>query len=697
MMRSIFQSKSLTRQMILNFILMVIITTIIAGLPGILILRTEQYKHAWTHVEQGVYNMKTLYTARQNELIAFAKLVGHRSCLQATVMAQDSQGALEHLADLISGTEVQLVVLCDNNDKIITTTLDLPVENMCLNYSERGFVLLPGENAQNIWVFGSHYLGDHASGLGRVIAGIPANDALADAVYLQSGMEYSILQGNIPVTTSLSGDSNDIKAAFASIPVFGTYDESIQRKFSIDGDSYYAVNQILENSPDLRYEVAISVEDVIATQQQLLAMLIAGLLVVIVIGSLFGVYLARRISSPLEQLTNTAVTFSSGNLRSPVEVQSDLREVTLVTKTLEDARVKLLDVMTELNDEKAWTNHLLESITEGIVTLDDQNRITFFSHGAERMTGLDREHVRGRSCDEVFKLPEANAQFSQIIPSNGKESRVIVELADQRWVTFSFTGALLSKTGATETETALVFRDVSDEEVIHRRLGYFIANITHEFRTPLSALAASIELLLDQARSITTEDLEHLLGSLHLSVLRLQTMIDNLIESASISAGHFHVSPRATELEKIVIDTVSLMTPLFKKYGQHLVVQIPDRLPPVIADSKRTMQVLVNLLSNAHKFSPADADICIQAAQENGFVRVRVIDHGPGIPPDQRAYLFHRLNRLNLMANSPKAGAGLGLPVVKAIVEAQGGQIGVEDCPGGGAQFWFTMKVAGEG
>jgi PAS domain S-box-containing protein len=696
-MHSVLQSKSLTRQMIINFILIVIITAIIAGLPGILLLRTDHNKHAWTQVEQGAYNMKTLYTARQNELIAFAKLVGHRSCLQATVMAGDAQGALEHLADLISGTEVSLVVLCDNDDQIITTTLDLPVESMCLNDSERGFVLLPGENGQNVWVFGSHYLGDHTSGLGRVIAGIPANDALADAVYLQSGLEYSILQGNTPVATSLGDNPADLKTAFVSIPEFGTYDESYQRTFSLNGESYYAVNQILEESPDLRYEVAISVAHIISSQTQLLMMLVAGILIVIIFGSLFGILLARRISRPLEQLTNTAITFSSGNLSSPVEVQSNVREVVLVTKALEDARVKLLDVMTELSDEKAWTNHLLESITEGIVTLDDQNRITFFSRGAERMTGLDREQVRGRSCDEVFKLPEANAQFSQMIPSNGKESRVIVELADQRWVTFSFTGALLSKAGATETETALVFRDVSDEEVIHRRLGYFIANITHEFRTPLSALAASIEMLLDQARSITAEDLEHLLGSLHLSVLRLQTMIDNLIESASISAGHFRVSPRATELEKIVTDTVSLMTPLFQKYGQRLVVQLPEHLPPVIADSKRTMQVLVNLLSNAHKFSPADADICIQAAQEDGFIRVKVTDHGPGIPPDQRAYLFHRLNRLNLMANSPKAGAGLGLPVVKAIVEAQGGQIGVEDCPGGGAQFWFTMKVAGEG
>ena len=92
-MKPILQSKSLTRQMIINFIMIVMITAVIAGVPGIIILRVDHMKHAWSQVEQGAYNMKTLYTARQNELIAFAKLVGHRSCLQATVMAAGCSGS----------------------------------------------------------------------------------------------------------------------------------------------------------------------------------------------------------------------------------------------------------------------------------------------------------------------------------------------------------------------------------------------------------------------------------------------------------------------------------------------------------------------------------------------------------------------------------------------------------------------------
>ena len=189
-------------------------------------------------------------------------------------------------------------MLCDNDDQIITTTLDLPVADMCQNDAERGFVLLPGENGQNVWVFGSHYLGDHASGLGRVIAGIPANDALADAVYLQSGLEYSILQGNTPIVTSLSDNPADLKTVFASIPVFGTIEESFQRTFTLNGEPYYAVNQILEESPDLRYEVAISVEHIITSQEQLLMMLVAGFLVVIFLGSLAGHFLSPAHQPP---------------------------------------------------------------------------------------------------------------------------------------------------------------------------------------------------------------------------------------------------------------------------------------------------------------------------------------------------------------------------------------------------------------
>jgi PAS domain S-box-containing protein len=693
-MKSLFHTNSLATRMIAVIAMVVVLTAIIAGVPGILTIREQLDKQAWSQVEQGIINTETLYAARQNELVAFAKLIAHRTCLQGLIKAGDNESALEHLYDLRSGTEIELVMVCDHSRDVLASTVNLPLAHICASIKEKGFVIIPEKQASRVWVIGSHMIGEPEDRLGWAVAGIRAETALANPSLDQVGLKFSFLLNNQPILTNFELSSSDLNAIFpvASINRSG---EVIRRIFEQDGESYYAMRKLVE-APNLEYEVALSTADVTAAQQQLMWLLIGSLGVVIVMGSLAGVFISRYISQPLEQLSETAVVFSSGNLSAPVSIQTDLREVALVARALEGARIELLQTMTELRRERAWVNHLVQSIVEGILTLDEGNQITFFSRGAERITGWKREQVLNRPIDEVFFLPDSSLLLSDLIPDLGKETKVLVELSGGRWATLSITGAVLSPAEAGDGEIALVFRDVSDEQVIHRRLGNFMANVAHEFRTPLSALAASIELLLDQAPSTDPAEVQGLLGSLHLGIFRLQTLVDNLIESASIEAGHFRVSPHYDDLNKIIHDTELIMNPLLAKYGQRLQIEVPDSIPMVWVDSRRTVQILVNLLSNANKYGPPDSAIMIRAAVENGYVKLTVIDQGPGIPPEQREQIFHRFKSKTPATLGPKAGAGLGLSVVKAIAEAQGGQTGVEDCPIRGSGFWFTVKTEGE-
>jgi signal transduction histidine kinase len=224
-------------------------------------------------------------------------------------------------------------------------------------------------------------------------------------------------------------------------------------------------------------------------------------------------------------------------------------------------------------------------------------------------------------------------------------------------------------------------------------LGHFLVNVAHEFRTPLSALAASIELLLDQAPELSQAELQELLISLHLGTRGLQTLVDNLLESASIEAGHFRISPRATDLGDIIAEAVEIMQPLFDKYAQRLEVELPVDIPIVRADPRRTLQVIVNLLGNASKYGPSDAEIQLKVTRTPHGARVEVSDRGPGIPPEVRINIFRRFVYPDAESHTSQAGAGLGLSVVKAIVEAHGGQVGVDDRPAGGSIFWFTLPV----
>lgn len=358
------------------------------------------------------------------------------------------------------------------------------------------------------------------------------------------------------------------------------------------------------------------------------------------------------------------------------------------------ARRDLARAMVELLMKNIWMERLLESMVEGVVTLDENLHITYFNHGAERITGWNREQALHRACDTIFLVAEEDIAFSQCLPPIGQQNQVVVKATDDHQVNLSITCAQLKPEDGEKPEIALVFRDVSTQAAIRRQLGHFTANIAHEFRSPLSALAASIELLQDQAPDLSAAEVGELLESLHLSVLSLQNLVDNLLEGASLEAGHFRISPRPSELFKIIEEAAQTMQPLLEKYAQHLVVEGSAGLPLVHADPRRIVQVLVNLISNASKYGPEGGEISLNSRLAGEQVEVRVADHGPGTASHYGELSFHRFEIPNSPGDPTKAGAGLGLSVVKAIVEAHGGKFGMSDRPDGGSIFWFTLLAA---
>ncbi|GAB4396742.1 MAG: hypothetical protein OHK0052_18400 [Anaerolineales bacterium] len=184
-----------------------------------------------------------------------------------------------------------------------------------------------------------------------------------------------------------------------------------------------------------------------------------------------------------------------------------------------------------------------------------------------------------------------------------------------------------------------------------------------------------------------------LVNALHLGTLGLQTLVDNLLEGASIESGQFRVLPHACSLPEIIAEVTATLQPLCEKYEQPVSLHLPPNLPAVQADPRRTAQSLVNYLSNAIKWNPARGNISIHVVQQENALHLTVADEGPGLPPDQPD-LFRRFVYKHSGSGRAEYGAGLGLSVVKAIIEAQGGQVGAHNRPEGGAAFWFMLPLA---
>ncbi len=630
-------------------------------------------------------------------------LTAQRPSLHDLVRQDNQVELLPYLSTLQSGAALDLILVCNPIGQTVGQVGQEFPSNICAANNPDGFYVVPGQPLPRVWLVAAQPINDDRAGLGRVIVGVTLSDKFVEEIHAQTGLEHTLLAAGHLVATSFAAGSHNVEGSASSLP---DPDGGISRtSFLVEGQPYYGARMIVGDllplrgpltlgEPGLVAEVALPVTEIVAIQERLVGLLLGGIAAVALVGSVLGAFLVRRISEPLARLTKAATRLSRGDLTSPVPTDAPVQEVALVGWALEAARLDLQLTLTDLRREKAWSSNLLESIVEGIVTLDSYGRITFFSHGAEQITGWSRDQVMGRRCDEIFRPANTNEQFSQLLPTRGSKTKVNLVLADERQATLAITGAKLAPEGS-PTQVALVFRDVSEEELMHRLVGHFLSNIAHEFRTPLSALAASVELLLDQAPDLSPDELQELLSSLHLGVLGLQTLIDNLLESASIEAGRFRVSPRPASLPDIIADVTRTLQPLLTRRDQYLTLALPDSLPQVQTDPRRTGQVLINLLSNASKYSPDATEITLAAAVMDRFVRVTVADCGSGIPAEFRTDLFRRFmyDRAAHHQNHAQAGTGLGLSVVKAIVEAQDGQVGADDRPGGGTVFWFTLPV----
>jgi signal transduction histidine kinase len=304
----------------------------------------------------------------------------------------------------------------------------------------------------------------------------------------------------------------------------------------------------------------------------------------------------------------------------------------------------------------------------------------------------------GEPINHLFPLADApdNQTFLDHIPPAGEKREIEVRTRAGKSMVVAATGARMVPPNSDTVQVALVLRDVTEEQALRNLRSFFLANISHEFRTPLSTLNASIELLMDQADDLSSAEIRELLNPTHLSLLSLQSLIDNLLESSSIEAGSFRLRRRLVRLEDVMADALTIVRPLVERRRQAIAVTEPARLPTLPADRARLTQALVNLLSNAAKYSPIGCPIDLVISQSDGTLRLAVADRGPGVSPEDRVNLFRRFMRLDSQAGSEQYGIGLGLYLVKKIAEAHGGQVGVEERPGGGAVFWMDVSLMTE-
>lgn len=368
----------------------------------------------------------------------------------------------------------------------------------------------------------------------------------------------------------------------------------------------------------------------------------------------------------------------------------------------ERAHAELSRTLLELADREARLEAVLDTAAEGIVTIDATGTIQTFNRAAERIFGWAAEEARGRNVSVLMPEPDHSrhdAYLRRYLETG--EGRIIGrgrEVTGRRkdGTVFPLYLAVSEvRSGADDRLFAGILRDLTELKEAERLKSEFVSVASHELRTPLASLKGSLGLLEGGAAGPLSAEAQELVRIARANVDRLVRLSSDILDLGRIQAGRYALVLSPLSARELAEAAASTLRPLAEEAGVRLRLETCEAR--LVGDRDRLLQVLVNLLANAVKFSPGGAQVAVRVLPAQGRVRFEVRDQGPGIAPEDVARLFHRFVQLDGSDRRRAGGTGLGLAIAKALVEQHGGSIGVATAPGEGSTFFFEVPCDGPG
>ena len=322
------------------------------------------------------------------------------------------------------------------------------------------------------------------------------------------------------------------------------------------------------------------------------------------------------------------------------------------------------------------------ALTDGIILTGPDGVIVSANPAAFRVLGEER--LKGRRFEELLLVTGA----ATVQATDGHHVRRTWFPREDRMGVLEIVSTSIGERGVLHT-----VRDVTAQAELLRLKEDFLLQVAHELRTPIAALSATLDLLVDDALSMPPPQLVTMVSTLRRSALRLEHLVENLLDAGSIEAGTFQVRAVPASVRSCLQEAMAFTQTFLDAKQQRLETRLRPDSDRVLADPRRTAQVLANLIANASRYAPEATTVTVATEGRDGFVQVSVADQGPGIPADEQPRLFQRFFRSREVRDQA-GGLGLGLTICRAIVVAHGGDIRVESEVGRGTSVHFTLPKA---
>jgi signal transduction histidine kinase len=391
---------------------------------------------------------------------------------------------------------------------------------------------------------------------------------------------------------------------------------------------------------------------------------------------LLGLTVSRTLSAPLRRISDGAEQLARGDFGVRVEPRGP-REVASLARTVNWSAQRLAELFSQLSAERSRLADVLGSMLEGVLAYDTEGGALFVNGSARQLLGLEHGDPSGKSLDSLVGDPAVLAALrgdGATAVATGDHRTLRVQVAD-------LTGG---------HGRVAVILDVTDAERLDRTRREFVANASHQLRTPLTSIRGYLEALSDGTADTPERQARCIAVALD-QVALFQTLVDQLLELSKLQSRPRPLEFRPVSLAEVAERARTHMLPQAQRQGVALLRRVEGRPPLVAGDADMLLQAVQNMVDNAIRVSAAGGEVSVAVSRLNGRVELRVEDRGPGLPDVEPGLLWERF-----YSGTGNGAAGLGLAIAREIAEAHGGTVFARQREGGGAVFGFTVPGSRE-
>jgi len=402
--------------------------------------------------------------------------------------------------------------------------------------------------------------------------------------------------------------------------------------------------------------------------------------------------LAERITNELNS-SQKELTLKNSILQNNERILND--------KVLDDEKRKramlnlLEDIQAEKNENELQAS-IIKNTDEAVIAEKLDGTITSWNQGAEKLYGYSTAEIIGKSA-KILAAPDRD-DISQLLEQIAKGERIpnystTRRRKDGALVEVSITLSPIKDVSGHIIGASILARDVTKEKDIDRMKTEFVSLASHQLRTPLSAIRWFCEMLINGDAGQLNPEQKDYMQNISDSNRRMTDLVNSLLNISRIESGRLTIDPKPTDLKVILDQLIADLRPKINEKEQQLIINVNENLPLVDTDPKLIQQVFLNLLTNAIKYSPKNSEISIFISRKDEEVVVQVSDTGYGIPVKDQSRIFEKFYRAENIAQVEADGTGLGLYLVKTIINSTGGKIWFTSEEGHGSSFFFSLPL----